>query len=251
VTTYVAIDIPFKAVFYLEDLSLELPSWLIVGFLFDSFFIIDLYFRHFIFQLNQNGSVLTKRDSIEKERSKNFIIYDVISCLPVELLSIQSGVMNILHYRLLHVIRIIRLPFYFMQVEGYLNIWGIRMGVATRLVLKMFFCYFLVIHWCGSLWFAIHRFLEPNVKYTWATTDCPGNDQYSSEGCLAEWSDLEGAHNVCNSANIRRCYIRSIYFVLTTLSTVGYGEFFTLLKCTFAKHAGLYDSLSPQVIFHQ
>ena len=249
-TTYFAIDIPFKAVFYLEEMTMEIPSWLIVSFLLDAFFIVDLYFRHFIFNLNKNVSVVAKRDSIEKKRSKNFIIYDVISCLPVELMSIHSGMMNILYYRLLHVIRIIRLPFYFTQVEGYLNIWGIRIGVATRLVLKMFFYYILMIHWCGSLWFAIHRFLEPNVKYTWATTDCPGNDQYSSEGCLARWSQLEGAHNVCNDGNVSRCYIRSIYFVLTTLSTVGYGEF-TENGCTFIHHDDLRISLSFKVTFHQ
>ena len=90
----------------------------------------------------------------------------------------------------------------------------------------MFFYYALIIHWCGCIWFVIHRFLEHKVQYTWATTDCPGGQIDANDGCLTAWVQDNGTHDICNGGLIGRCYIRSIYFVLTTLSTVGYGMLF-------------------------
>ena len=79
-------------------------------------------------------------------------------------------------------------------------------------------------HWCACIWFCIHWYFERETKYTWATTDCPGGDSFANDGCLATWDEISGTHNICDRGLIRHCYIRSIYFVITTLSTVGYGE---------------------------
>jgi hypothetical protein len=58
----------------------------------------------------------------------------------------------------------------------------------------------------------IHRYLESHLSVTWAVADH-----------LASFNHLTGKHNIC-SRSLYHCYARSIYFVISTLSTVGYGD---------------------------
>jgi hypothetical protein len=58
----------------------------------------------------------------------------------------------------------------------------------------------------------IHRYLEANFSVTWAVADN-----------LASFDPLHGQHSVC-SRSLFHCYSRSIYFVISTLSTVGFGD---------------------------
>ena len=221
---YLVIAIPFRAVFCYEDLSAHLPRWLFFDFCIDGFFIIDFYFRCYLFPVSYNGSILTEKEQIRLRYKQNGMICDLLACVPFELLSIWLGTHYLLQFRLLHMIRILNLPIHFIQAESYLNLYNVRFSAATKLLLNMFFYYTLVNHWCACIWFAIHRFFEPNTKYTWATTDCPDGDDFASRGCLSVWLEDIQAHNVCDQNMIRRCYIRSVYFVLTTTSTVGYGK---------------------------
>ena len=62
--------------------------------------------------------------------------------------------------------------------------------------------------------------MERDVKFTWATSDCPWDVDPGSDGCLAKWDETLGEHNVCNHPMIH-CYLRALHFSLTTLSTVG------------------------------
>ena len=93
-------------------------------------------------------------------------------------------------------------------------------------------------HWLACGWFIIHRYMERNIRHTWATTDCPGSSGGGGggdgigigigagygNGCLAARDDELGRHNVCNSESMTTCYICSFYLVITTISTVGYGD---------------------------
>jgi len=76
----------------------------------------------------------------------------------------------------------------------------------------------------ACIWFIIHRYIERKVQFTWATSDCPGGAEVGSDGCLANWNSTLGEHNICSMNSMRDCYLRSLHFSLTTLSTVGYGD---------------------------
>jgi len=240
-TIYNIVVIPFRAVFFIEPLS-KIPTWLIFEFCIDCFFIIDFYLRYCMFAVIKHGSIITDKEKISKKYRHTGMLYDIFACLPVELLLLIYGIDYIMPSRLLHMARVFRLPTYFEHADGYLNIWNIRIDAATGLLMRMFFYYALVIHWCGCIWFAIHRFLEHNIQYTWVTTDCPGGQVDASNGCLAAWVQDHGTHDICNGGLIGRCYARSIYFVITTLSTVGYG------MCIFVKTESKGLTFLPNIV---
>jgi voltage-gated potassium channel len=58
----------------------------------------------------------------------------------------------------------------------------------------------------------IHRYLEINQRVTFAIADN-----------LAVYDEITGVHNICN-VGISRCYTRTLYFVLSTVTSIGYGD---------------------------
>ena len=154
------------------------------------------------------------------------MIPDIISCLPLELLVFTLGKEMIFQMRLIHMLRVLRLPSYFEDVDHYLNLWNIRISAATNLLIRMFTYYILVNHWCACIWFIIHRYAEGDQEITWATVDCPSAGD-NSKGCMAQYDPVLGRHDICSKANgyeISDCYVRSFFLVITTISTVGYGD---------------------------
>ncbi len=225
-TMYLIFTIPFRAAFDYKAVKEPVWKWLFLDFLIDIFFTTDFCFRACLFPVMKNGTLITEKDMIWKQFKHDGMVFDLIGCLPTEALVLRFGMKYFFVFRLTHLVRILKIPQYFEQVERYLNVCNIRVDGSKKLLLKMVFYYVLVNHWCACIWFAIHRFLEPNVKYTWATTDCPDGDLPASagSGCLSVWVEEDKQHNICHGDMIARCYTRSLYFVLTTLSTVGYGK---------------------------
>jgi len=224
---YFATSILYRVAFVLEEDISYYRRWLLVDFSIDIFFIVDVYFRYTRFAFVYNGTVVINRNSIARHYRKNGMLLDVFSCLPLDVivLLIPGLKDSVFLFRLVHLIRVRRLPSYLNHIEGYLNGWNIRVSAAMSLLSKTFFYYVLVNHLCACIWFLIHRYLERNIKYTWATTDCVEGGDDAGEGCLATWDDEMGQHNICNNGYVTNCYIRSIYFVITTISTVGYGMY--------------------------
>ena len=121
-------------------------------------------------------------------------------------------------------LRFLRVQTYAARIGTYLNNANIRISAPTKLLIRIISFYVAIIHWFGCIWFCIHRY-QFNTQFTWATTDCPSGNELAGRGCLSEWLPEENHHDVCHDNLIRNCYVRAIYFVLTTMSTVGYGRF--------------------------
>lgn len=217
---YFGVIIPYRIAFILDENMMQSFPWLFLDFTIDIFFLVDLILRSSYFGYIRNGVLVTEREKIRKNYKENQMFMDALSCFPLEAICFFNGIKYIFFFRLIHMIRIYRLPYYFSKIDHYLNLWKVRISAASSLLLRMFLFYILVNHWCACMWFVIHRYLEREVQFTWATTDCPGDE---GNICLAEWNEELGIHNVCNSS-ISKCYIRSFYFVITTISTVGYGD---------------------------
>ncbi|KAH8047091.1 cyclic nucleotide-gated ion channel [Aureococcus anophagefferens] len=86
---------------------------------------------------------------------------------------------------------------------------------AEQALFAVCVCYGYVNHWYACVWFAIHRYLEASTaRRTWATEDSlatPSGDA----------SDRQAA--ICR-VNVADCYIRAVHMVITTISSVGYGD---------------------------
>jgi len=197
----------------------------------DGFFLVDIYFQYFCFPVIKDGTTISDSDKIKKLYASNWMIPDMISCLPLDLLILVPSIerKNIFFLRIIHFLRIFRLPGYFNSVNHYLSLWNIRIPASSSLLARMFVYYILLNHLAACGWFIIHRYVERDVHNTWATMDCPqaGDDVEWPDMCLARWDEETGQHDICSSVNGYRmssCYFRSFFFVITTISTVGYGD---------------------------
>ena len=221
---YFIVAIPYRVAFILDEEVSKMVSWIVIDSVIDCFFVIDIILRYRYFGYNHDGKIILNKERIKNHYLQNGMFLDVISCLPLEVVTVWVGLEHFFVFRLIHFIRGHRLPYYFARIEHFLNLWKIRISSATNLLLRMFFYYVMVNHWCCCVWFIIHRYFERDVQFTWATSDCPGSDAVDRSNCISLWDDAFQQHNICNKNSIHKCYIRSFYFVTTTISTVGYGD---------------------------
>ena len=218
-TVFFAVNIPYRIAFIIDEAKEDSYPWLAVDFIIDIFFLADIYFRYKMFPIIKNGSLIVEIESIQRHYRQNWMFWDVLSCIPLEVLAVFYGKELIFAFRLVHLFRIFRLESYFKTVEHYINLWNIRISAASNLLVTTFFYYVLINHWCACGWFILHRYVERDTELTWATSDCPGGEVAGTIGCLSVWDETLGKHNVCDGGFIARCYIRSFYFVITTIST--------------------------------
>ena len=93
-----------------------------------------------------------------------------------------------------------------------LTIKMFRLPAAPFAVLKSFFLYFIFNHCLSCGYFIIHRYFEVHSNLTWAIADG-----------LSAFDTSTNRHDIASKSNAY-CYSRAIYFVLSTLTSVGYGS---------------------------
>jgi hypothetical protein len=227
---YMAVEIPFRACFLYQNdesrMASNVPSWVFLDIVIESFYVVELYLRIYHFPIVHNGVIVTDAEEIMDEYMKHGLIVDALASVPVIVISFLTKVdrLLMLYVRVWHMLRLPRLSAYIARIEGYLNLVNIRVNAPTRLLIRVFLYYLIVVHVYGCIWFLIHR-LQSSEKYTWATTDCPNGNGFATQGCLSAWLQDQGRHDICNGNRTTRCYIRAVYFVFTTMSSVGYGKF--------------------------
>ena len=199
-------------------------SVVIFDIIADAFFFADFYLRSSHFAFIRNGSVCTDRQSILQQYMRSGMIIDALSSI-----SILELFFPRFQFRSLSLLRLLRIPSFVKKINDHLAVRGVRISLATILVGKMILLFIIMNHFVACVWFIIHRYIEREEKITWATADCPWDDPVGTHGCIAKWNGTEGRHNVCDLEMID-CYFRSLHFTITTLSTVGFGEFVLLIS---------------------
>lgn len=234
---YTAIRIPHRATFTLPgDLITVVPSHMLGDFACDTFFIVSLFLRYHTSLLNDaleyhvlDGTPLSvpkpaARSTRPYHRSRCFKV-DVSAELPFELLvfffqpsrSARAERNLILALRLNRLIRLARIGAYASKAATYATIrYGIRVSAAKTALLVVFLSYVMCNHWYACVWFAIHRYVEAESRQTWASADSLAT---RCSTCTQQSDD----DRVCRISAVD-CYLRSAYMVITTISSVGYGD---------------------------
>ena len=199
---YSAVFVPYRICF-----SAHAIGWVFQFELAESFiFIVDVVFN-FNTTFLEGDRFVTTRGQIAARYMSGWFWIDAPSSVPVELLdSIMDGEQSELGllrflrlFRLLRLLRLLRIGEYIADVEERLelNLTSLRIG---QMLLKLIY----LAHVLACFWFytAAMVGLDENIV-TWVST-------YDHGSALGDEAEVQ--------------YVYSMYWALTTLTTVGYGD---------------------------
>ena len=171
-----------------------------VIYLIDLFFIVDIYLNCCT-TFRRHGVEVSDRPSCTKRYARRMMAVDVLGSLPLDLVAwvlIGNGQFLggslVLALRLLRLLRIVRLFVILKRWEAFS--WS---NPGTLKVVKFLVSILLLMHWLACIWF-FSAFASGFPANSWAT-----RAGISDSGAIAQ-------------------YIRSIYWTITTMTTVGYGD---------------------------
>lgn len=187
-----AIIIPILASFPYEGIF----DMLILELCITSFFILDI-----IIKLNTGfylqGHLNTDRFSILFNYFKGQLVIDCYSAIPISYFVLLSG-----KYKYLLIPKLLKLS----QIYSYLgtlklflkNLFWVNFLYYAEITLSVF----ISVHWLACLWLNISLYDVYNVNEAWAVYQL----QYGIESL----------------------YIKSVYYVVMTVTTLGYGDFYSV-----------------------
>ncbi len=187
--------IPFQLAF--RHLVLPLGSEVVYGI--DFFFWLDILFNFFTSYRRPGEKIMEARQTI-RHYLQGYFALDLVATLPIDALFlsqdplVSAGLPLVLILRQFRLLRLVKLFVIFKRWERL--VWSKAGYLRLALLLIVFL---ILIHWIACVWFL--------VPYL-------GNFSENS------WVTAEGIA----SADPSTQYIRSLYWVITTVATVGYGD---------------------------
>jgi len=212
---FVALVTPFQ-VALLQHSEVQLDSLLMVNFLVDFIFFIDMCPQFFLLYPGsaKYGYVLEHRHrQIVRHYVKTWFVVDLFSTLPFDCLSMlvdgqngaAAGAVKLVRLmRLLKLFRILRASRVFRRIEVRMSVTYQRLALVKFLVMLM-----LIMHWMSCFWV-----LPLNVE---------------EDGRIPQWVDsfteLEDQVEDKTRDTLWKVYMACIYFFTSyTITSVGYGD---------------------------
>lgn len=205
---YQAITIPYIIAFEVENLFV----WNIFDTIMTIFFICDI-FINFNTAFYKGGVIVTSKKQISIRYLKSWFFFDLVATFPLNtILCISNGdspfspdnihaatnLLKILRLsRILKLVRLVKLKNQIIEMESYISNNHItNVLVFLRLVLSSVF----MAHWMACIWYYIGKDEATNSPNVWIR--------------LKNIQDKQ-PHEI---------YINALYFAITTMATVGYGD---------------------------
>jgi CRP-like cAMP-binding protein len=218
ILVYYCFTIPFYVAFLGQTIDQYL-RYSIVDYLFDFYWVVDIFLKLYIFSFQLDplhDKIITDPTAIKNHylSSEHFFL-DIVASLPLEIFALVPGTKDVLLFtlRLHHLLRVPQLEHYTNLLERHLRLrLKIVVGRSTAFLLRATVIYLIITHWFSCGYFMLHRYAERDAKVTYVVADK-----------LSVISDHSGRHDVC-SKEVSFCYARTVYYVLGTLTGIGYGD---------------------------
>ncbi|KAJ8415919.1 hypothetical protein AAFF_G00404760 [Aldrovandia affinis] len=220
-TFYVAVTVPYNVCFIGDDDDLT-RSTTVSDIAVEILFIIDIVFNFRTTYVSQSGQVIFDARLICIHYMTTWFIIDLVAALPFDLLyafkvsvplSFDSPYpMNSLPVSVVHLLKTVRL-LRLLRLLQKMDRYSQHSTVVLTLLMSMFA---LLAHWMACIWYVIgKKEMEANA-FSWDI------------GWLHELGKrLEAPYSSGNSTagpSIRSVYIASLYFTLSSLTSVGFGN---------------------------
>ncbi|KAM3821074.1 voltage-gated delayed rectifier potassium channel KCNH4 [Vipera latastei] len=206
-TFYVAVTVPYNVCFTdAEDSLTAARSTIVSDIVVEMLFIVDIILNFRTTYVSESGQVVYNKRSICLHYVATWFFVDLIAALPFDLLyAFNVPVTYLVH--LLKTVRLLRLLRLLQKLDRYSQ----YSAMVLTLLMSMFA---LLAHWMACIWYVIGR-QESNDPVTWDI------------GWLHELGKRIEAPYVNISVggpSIRSAYIASLYFTLSSLTSVGFGN---------------------------
>ncbi|XP_062874575.1 potassium voltage-gated channel subfamily H member 4a [Trichomycterus rosablanca] len=215
-TFYVAITVPYNVCFSAPDDSnhddpecdFTYRITIVSDIAVEMLFILDIILNFRTTYVGPTGQVVYDAHSICLHYSTTWFIVDLIAAFPFDLLyAFNIPVKSLVH--LLKTVRLLRLLRLLQKVDRYSQ----YSAVVLTLLMSVFA---LLAHWLACIWYVIGRKeLASNDPLTWDI------------GWLQELGkrlETPYTNGTVGGPSMRSAYIASLYFTLSSLTSVGFGN---------------------------
>ncbi|XP_057304856.1 potassium voltage-gated channel unc-103-like isoform X2 [Hydractinia symbiolongicarpus] len=224
---YNAIIVPLNVAFTINTL-------LVLDLILELIFMCDIVVNFRTTYIEpKTGKLVTNPSDISKNYLKGWFLVDCIATVPFELIMLLNN--SLLPYvAVLKIFRLLRLFRVIRRVNRYIE-------HTTSLLLLMMFSFALLAHWFACIWYVIGYREMQNGKTT---------------GWLHKLGNQNGRLFYNNTGKVKQLnenqkYINALYFVFTSLTTVGFGNIApnTVAEQTFSILVLLLGAIVQSAIF--
>ncbi|XP_041939568.1 potassium voltage-gated channel subfamily H member 4 isoform X1 [Alosa sapidissima] len=208
-TFYVAVTVPYNVCFTAyNDLETASRSTIVSDIAVEMLFILDIILNFRTTYVSQSGQVVYDSRSICIHYAATWFFVDLVAALPFDLLyAFNITVTSLVH--LLKTVRLLRLLRLLQKLDRYSQ----YSAMVLTLLMSMFA---LLAHWMACIWYVIGRKeMESHNPEVWDI------------GWLHELGkrlETPYINSTVGGPSVRSAYIASLYFTLSSLTSVGFGN---------------------------
>ncbi|XP_034748600.1 potassium voltage-gated channel subfamily H member 8 [Etheostoma cragini] len=210
-TFYVAVTVPYNVCFIGDDDDLTRTTT-VSDIAVEILFIIDIVFNFRTTYVSKSGQVIFDARQICIHYLTTWFIIDLVAALPFDLLyAFKVSVVSVVH--LLKTVRLLRLLRLLQKMDRYSQ----HSTVVLTLLMSMFA---LLAHWMACIWYIIGKMEMEANAYNWDI----GWLHELGKRLESPYYAIGGVNGTVSGPAIRSVYIASLYFTLSSLTSVGFGN---------------------------